>query len=1243
VNGEREPRDCPYVGLDPFREEYRPFFFGRERDSRIIADSVSARQITVLYGASGVGKSSVLNVGLPAELRSRDPDWIIATQRDWQNRNRIAARLVRALRGALRSALRPQARLPIPLDAALKASRRPILLILDQFEEYFLYETRAVVTAAEKAFGTLISRRDLDLHVLIAVRDDSLHLLNKLRAVIPFGLETTIQLRHLSDEGAKSAIRGPIQKYNEEYRKEIEFKDDLVEAVIDQLRESASRPASQGIGTAPAEIELPYLQLTLTKLWDKAGGPKATALSIDTLEDLGGVQKIARDHVEKILGGLEPKEKRALCADMFRYLVTGSGGKIAYRTDDLATQVTNDRRRDHAGAEPVSTEEVGDVLEELSHGEKRLMRPVKALTVYELFHDVLGLPILDWRQKFLDDRARQDAERERQAKEEAQQAAQEAIADATKAAEEKAAAEEQLRVEAQQKALAETKAREAADQKTLAEQQAREAAEKATAAERQAREAADSAASAQEARAKAEQAARVQAQTSARRLGVALFFVAVAGLAALGGFWQASQQGMRAQQSADEARIQLDRANHAIARAIDSDLVFQPRAPFEPRTRTALWKLARADSRVRRDYVAILTPNPRELARAAPGFLQISRSLGVLWPPADEAERLVASAVTALISEEVEAGSVVAVIKTVSPKLTAEQANKSLDLVLKKIAQTTDTSAIWRLAQAIQALPVKLTDAQADQALDPILNLLGRTTNPRTLPELTRAIQALATKLSGPPVGRVLDRILEEFARTTDPLNFPLLAQTIQALSPKLTDAQAVETLETILKGFRQTTDPFALRALAQAIQALPVKLTDAQAGQAIEPILKQFAQTTSPRALQELARAIQSLAPTLTDAQASLAFDPLLKQIGNTAFQPALQALARAIQALAPKLTEAQASQVLGPILKQFAQTTDSVTLRAFVATIQALAPKLTDAQAQAALDLLLKEIGQTKPSDAQPQTKQDPASSDARQAAIARALAQSLQALASKLTEAQAQAALEPILKQISDTTSADSSLQVPAQTLSALAPKLNDAQAGQALDAVLTQLGGWSYLSDDALTALAQALTALVPKLNDAQVGKALDPVVDQIARGTTSFALQAFAQALTALAPKLIEAKAQEASEQAKASLAWAASEEEAADWARALVALLDRARDPQRTQKLAASVAFPPAAGKATEVLIDAIRTPDAPAKEAGTNAALEWLAKQYPDVLRPPVCPPPPQNFEVSGLKCPDEEAQADQ
>ena len=109
---------------------------------------------------------------------------------------------------------------------------------------------------------------------------------------------------------------------------------------------------------------------------------------------------------------------------------------------------------------------------------------------------------------------------------------------------------------------------------------------------------------------------------------------------------------------------------------------------------------------------------------------------------------------------------------------------------------------------------------------------------------------------------------------------------------------------------------------------------------------------------------------------------------------------------------------------------------------------------------------------------------------------------------------------------------------------------------------------------------------------------------------------------------------QASKAATSSLAWAAKDDETVKWAQALVALSHRAAD--QDGKLAAAIAYPTAAGPATEVLLDAIRAghPDAPAKEAGTEAALVWLAKQFPDALRPPLCPQPLQ----PNLKCPEQE-----
>jgi tetratricopeptide (TPR) repeat protein len=412
LTGAADPQDCPYVGLDPFDKAYEDFFFGRERDSRVLADHVLSRQVTVLYGPSGVGKSSVINVGLSKELKNRRSPCIVVTLRAWQDTRAIEQNAIDALRNALPASLPKKGHLHGSFArqalVARRATKWPLLLILDQFEEYFLYRTDPLCSLIERGVTDLLARRDLDLRLLIGLREDSLHLLDRLRAAVPGILDTTVQLGYLNETDIGRAIREPIKHYNELYRVNatpIVVEDAFVATLIRDLRLGGGRPPPEETSSkASAQIELPYLQLTMTKLWDAEGGRSATKLRLDTLtQKLGGVQQIMRKHVDDVLRSL-PETEQALCADVFRYLVTPSGAKIAYPAADLAASVNEDRKEAGDGSVPKATsDEVEAVLRKLTPSKTRLLKPVKVkgADAFELFHDVLGEPVLRWRREFM--------------------------------------------------------------------------------------------------------------------------------------------------------------------------------------------------------------------------------------------------------------------------------------------------------------------------------------------------------------------------------------------------------------------------------------------------------------------------------------------------------------------------------------------------------------------------------------------------------------------------------------------------------------------------------------------------------------------------------------------------------------------------------------------------------------------------------------------------------------------------
>ncbi|MFO1119804.1 MAG: hypothetical protein U1E38_06775, partial [Rhodospirillales bacterium] len=135
------------------------------------------------------------------------------------------------------------------------------------------------------------------------------------------------------------------------------------------------------------QIETPYLQLALTRLWWREREQDSRVLRGQSLSDLDGATGIARSHFMETMGGLEDEERR-LCAVIFERIVTPSGMKIALSADDLAKMLKEDPARVEA------------VLDKLDSGASRIIHRVQppqgAPARFEIFHDVLSRPILEW-------------------------------------------------------------------------------------------------------------------------------------------------------------------------------------------------------------------------------------------------------------------------------------------------------------------------------------------------------------------------------------------------------------------------------------------------------------------------------------------------------------------------------------------------------------------------------------------------------------------------------------------------------------------------------------------------------------------------------------------------------------------------------------------------------------------------------------------------------------------------------
>ena len=116
----RDERRSPFQGLVPYGEADADWFFGRRELTEIIIDNLRAYRISILYGASGVGKSSVLNAGVVRELRMLaasslaargSPELVVVPFSSWSSEQPVAT-LKKAVRQAVEHTAPALARRP---------------------------------------------------------------------------------------------------------------------------------------------------------------------------------------------------------------------------------------------------------------------------------------------------------------------------------------------------------------------------------------------------------------------------------------------------------------------------------------------------------------------------------------------------------------------------------------------------------------------------------------------------------------------------------------------------------------------------------------------------------------------------------------------------------------------------------------------------------------------------------------------------------------------------------------------------------------------------------------------------------------------------------------------------------------------------------------------------------------------------------------------------------------------------
>ena len=317
----------PFPGLRPFTAEESHLFFGRQEQIDELASRLGRRRFIAVMGASGSGKSSLVQAGLvPAlhggYLTKAGANWRMAVFRPGVN---PIGNLARALsspavlgavdrdpviqRDAIEITLR---RSGLGLVEAVHQARLSeydsVLIVADQFEELFRFRTTSPepIEASNEAAASVkllleaVAQTEMPIYVVLTMRSDFLgdcSVFRDLPEAINDGLYLIprMQRPHL-----RAAIDGPVAVAG----------GSIAPRLVERLINDAGDDPDQ----------LPVLQHAVMRAWSRmAGAADSPALDLQHYEAIGGMASALSNHADEAYAEFAPPQQ-AIAEALFKAL-----------------------------------------------------------------------------------------------------------------------------------------------------------------------------------------------------------------------------------------------------------------------------------------------------------------------------------------------------------------------------------------------------------------------------------------------------------------------------------------------------------------------------------------------------------------------------------------------------------------------------------------------------------------------------------------------------------------------------------------------------------------------------------------------------------------------------------------------------------------------------------------------------------------------------------------------------------
>lgn len=370
----------PYKALQSFTFGDEAIFNGRTIESQRLTNRILANQMTVLYGESGSGKTSLLHAGAGPRLAAERHMLAVAVPEAGRS---LADSLIDALGTAGKSAGLERPPAGLGPGEILKhwygILDEPIVLVVDQFEQLFVAFGDDEQLEAVHVLQELLEHWSFYLRLVVIVREDFLGRLHVLESFLPGLMNVRFHLDRLGREAARDAIVEPAAKFD------LRWEPHLVDDLLDDLGQG------NGSGVGP-----PYLQVVCDELYrhvtardDQLLGPDGEQFSASLYQHLGGAETILGNYLDQVVDAFDEAD-RPLVKRLLGALVGTVEIKQRLSVDDLARATDVDVELAEALLDRLTEQRLlqrfGPAKEEAQAGQPQ----------YELTHDVLVPRITGW-------------------------------------------------------------------------------------------------------------------------------------------------------------------------------------------------------------------------------------------------------------------------------------------------------------------------------------------------------------------------------------------------------------------------------------------------------------------------------------------------------------------------------------------------------------------------------------------------------------------------------------------------------------------------------------------------------------------------------------------------------------------------------------------------------------------------------------------------------------------------------